>query len=93
MTDWWVPALLGLAVVAVLVALAWRPVRAKLRERDFAQPARISAAAREHLEAKFMQLASQSGKPRGLEWVRCDFEDDVIYAPTAAAVRSRPSWA
>ena len=27
-----------------------------------------------------MRLAGQSGKPRGLEWVHCDFDDDVIYA-------------
>ncbi|REK11173.1 MAG: hypothetical protein DWQ37_14670 [Planctomycetota bacterium] len=35
---------------------------------------------RERLEARFVALAGRSGKPRGLEWVRCDFDDDVIYA-------------
>jgi hypothetical protein len=35
---------------------------------------------REYLEARFFDLASQSGKPRGLQWVRCDFEDGVAYA-------------
>jgi hypothetical protein len=35
---------------------------------------------RERLEARSFTLAARSGKPRGLEWVRCDFEDDVIYA-------------
>ena len=35
---------------------------------------------REHLEARFIKLASSSGKPRGLDWVRCEFDDGVIYA-------------
>ncbi len=35
---------------------------------------------RERLEAKFFALASRAGKPRGLEWISCDFEDLVVYA-------------
>ncbi len=35
---------------------------------------------REHLEAKFLEFAAASGKPRGLTWVDCEFEDDVVYA-------------
>jgi hypothetical protein len=35
---------------------------------------------REWLEARFFSLASASGKPRGLSWVDCDFEDDVSFA-------------
>jgi hypothetical protein len=35
---------------------------------------------RERLEAKFVQLAGESGKPRGLRWTACDFDDDVSYA-------------
>ncbi|HTN75354.1 MAG TPA: hypothetical protein VL096_08910, partial [Pirellulaceae bacterium] len=35
---------------------------------------------REMLEAKFVSLASQSGKPRGLTWVDCDFESRVAFA-------------
>ncbi len=34
---------------------------------------------REYVEAKLVDLAAHSGKPRGLTWVRCDFEDDVAY--------------
>ena len=33
---------------------------------------------REHLEARFIKLASSSGKPRGLDWVRCEFDDSVM---------------
>jgi hypothetical protein len=35
---------------------------------------------REWLEARFLTLASQSGKPRGLAWADCDFENDVTFA-------------
>ena len=80
MSSWWILALIGLAAVAIAVGLAWRPVRRKLRERQLRQARRYFHRHREHLEARFMRLAAQSGKPRGLEWVRCDFEDDVTYA-------------
>jgi hypothetical protein len=35
---------------------------------------------REWLEAKFVEAASTSGRPRGLRWVDCDFENDITYA-------------
>ncbi len=35
---------------------------------------------REWLEARFVTAASKSGRPRGLRWVDCDFEDDVVFA-------------
>lgn len=35
---------------------------------------------REWLEAKFFTLASESGSPRGLEWVDVEFDDAVKFA-------------
>ena len=35
---------------------------------------------REWLEAEFVTRATASGKPRGLRWVDCDFDDDVAFA-------------
>ena len=35
---------------------------------------------REWLEADFVSRAEASGKPRGLRWVNCDFEDGVAFA-------------
>jgi hypothetical protein len=35
---------------------------------------------REWLEAHFLKIASSSGRPRGLAWVDCDFEDRVSFA-------------
>jgi hypothetical protein len=71
-----------IAAAAVLVALflAWRLVRARQREAQLARARQNFHHQREHLEAKFYQIASNSGKPRGLEWVGVDFEDSVVYA-------------
>ena len=80
MAAWWVPALTALVILSAVVAAAWRPVRARVRERQLARARRDFHRQREHLEARFIQLATRSGKPRGLEWVRCDFDDDVTYA-------------
>ena len=35
---------------------------------------------REWLEAEFVKQASRSGKPRGLAWADCDFENEVCFA-------------
>ena len=80
MAAWWVVPLVASIVALVIALAAWRPVRAAMRENELARARRDFHRQREHLEARFMRLAGQSGKPRGLEWVRCDFDDDVIYA-------------
>jgi len=73
--------LLGVAVLAIVVALlVWRPIRDLRRERVLSQAKREFHRRRERLEAKFVQLAGDSGKPRGLRWTDCDFENDVTYA-------------
>ncbi|HEY1786343.1 MAG TPA: hypothetical protein VGG30_12365 [Pirellulales bacterium] len=66
--------------LAIIAALAWRPARAAWREAHLARARREFHLHREHLEARFIKLASSSGKPRGLDWVRCEFDDGVIYA-------------
>ena len=35
---------------------------------------------REWLEADFLTRASETGKPRGLEWIDCEFADEVTFA-------------
>jgi hypothetical protein len=35
---------------------------------------------REHLEAAFFAAACASGKPRGLRWKDCEWEDEVAFA-------------
>lgn len=80
MAAWWVVPIIVIAAALLVVALAWPPLRARLREQQLARARRDFHRQRERLEARFFTLASRSGRPRGLEWVRCDFEDDVIYA-------------
>jgi len=52
--------------------LPWRP--------DLNRARKLFHLRREWLEARFFTLAATSGKPRGLEWVDCDFDDDVSFA-------------
>ena len=76
------PAVILICSIAVLFAflLAWRPMRNVLRENQFARLRKDFHRQREWLEARFFDIASRSGKPRGLNWTGVDFEDDVVYA-------------
>lgn len=77
--GWWIVA--GFSIVsATVIALLYRPLRKMLRESEFARAQREFRLQREHLEAKFFELAAASGKPRWLRWADCDFDNDVTYA-------------
>ena len=80
MSAWWVVPIVVAVLMLGIGILCWRPVRDRLRAGELARARRNFHLQREHLEARFFRIASDSGKPRGLEWVRCDFEDDVTYA-------------
>ncbi len=68
------------AVAGMATALALRPIRASRRAERLARAQRDFHRQREQLEAKFIERASQSGKPRGLRWTDVEFDDDVVYA-------------
>jgi len=68
------------AVAALALAVAVRPIRAARRAEKLARAQRDFHRQREQLEAKFIDRAAASGKPRGLRWTNVDFDDDVIYA-------------
>lgn len=78
--EYW-PWFVGGGALAIAVALvAWkihfrRPYRANV---DRAR--RLFHLQRERVEHRFFILAAGSGKPRGLEWIDCDFEDAVSFA-------------
>lgn len=74
---WLVPALL---LAITLVAVIWHPVRSSMREKELSRLRQDFHRQREHLEARFFTRASGSGKPRGLTWTNCDFDNDVTYA-------------
>ncbi len=75
-----VALLTAVAVIALAVQLVWRPYRTVRQEKSFSRARREFHLRREQLEAKFLTCAGDSGKPRGLRWVDCDFENDVTYA-------------
>lgn len=76
---WWVVAVSGVAAV-VAAAVLWRKVRARLLRAEYQRYRSAFHLQRERLEAKFFELAGNSGKPRGLRWTDCAFDDDVTYA-------------
>lgn len=63
----------GLAGV-VVAALAAVPLAKWMKRREVARASKEFKLQREGLEAKFFEIASCSGKPRGLRWVRCDWQ-------------------
>lgn len=63
-------------VAAAFLLRGWR--RIKRRRTEMAR--HQFHLRREWLEAEFLTRAGKSGRPRGLEWVDCDFEDDVAFA-------------
>lgn len=65
--------MLGLVAVLRPVRLARQAERLARLQRDFRRQ-------REQLEAKFIERAAASGKPRGLRWVDVMFDDAVVYA-------------
>jgi hypothetical protein len=76
---WWLlPALAAVAVIAAL--LVWRPLKAILQEIQTERARELFALQRERLEAKFLDMAAASGKPRGLRWKDCDWASEVRFA-------------
>ena len=72
-----------LAALGAVVALAFRGGRSWAMRRREAQQLRARQEfllRREWLEAKFLEIASARGLPRGLAWVDCDFESPVSFA-------------
>jgi hypothetical protein len=72
-----------LAIVAGLgglMLLFWRSLRSLGRGIQVERARELFVLQRERLEAKFVTAASRSGKPRGLRWKDCNFENDVELA-------------
>ncbi|MBI1901353.1 MAG: hypothetical protein HYS13_09620 [Planctomycetia bacterium] len=87
---WVVVGSLGTVVVVAVAAVLTRVVRRRRLERDWARALREFRRQREYLEAEFLRLAAQSGKPRGLRWTDCDFQNEVLFAKDR---RSAALWA
>lgn len=69
-----------LTLIGLLVAVLWKPLRSRMRSREVKRATRLFRLQREQLEAKFFDLARMQGKPRGLRWLDCDWQDAVTFA-------------
>jgi len=76
------PVVIGVGIAFVLLAIVvlWPRVRDYWAMRELERVRNIFYRRREWAEAKFLTLASESGKPRGLAWVQCEFDNGVSFA-------------
>ena len=85
MTALWILGGLLVAVMLAIFIAAFCVVFVRRRqeaaiESDMQEARAEFRKQREWLEARFFTLASESGRPRGLRWVDCEFADDVAFA-------------
>ncbi len=67
-------------VSLILAVVLWRPIRKRRLAREVAGGVAQFRLKREQLEAKFFDLAAAGGKPRGLRWLECEWQDPVAFA-------------
>lgn len=60
--------------------LVWSLVRRTLFSRKVERLLRDYVRDRDEIQAAFLQAAADSGKPRGLAWKQCDFQDGLLLA-------------
>ena len=66
-------------VLFVALAIVSRPLLKRLRRREAQQALAQFKLQREQLELKFFEMAQVRGKPRGLRWIDCDWQDRVTF--------------
>jgi hypothetical protein len=79
----WVWLIAGVVVCGVAgtgLVLASKRWQLKRHRQRLASQREEFHRRREWLEARFLTLASRSGRPRGLAWVDCEFDDPVAFA-------------
>ena len=64
----------------LIAASAWAIVRPTLFTRRMERALQQFVRNQEKLEAAFFKAAAASGKPRGLEWTECAFQQGVVMA-------------
>jgi len=75
----WMWIFAAVVLSGLVIALCWAAARHP-RRTTVERARKLFHLQREHLEFRFFQLASQGYRPRGLELVDCDFEDEVSFA-------------
>ncbi len=82
-TSFWLWTGGGLAALMVAIAIARRPLLRYARRREAEQALKSFRLKRELLEARFFDIARTLGKPRGLRWIDCDWQEKVSFARDA----------
>jgi hypothetical protein len=72
--------IIGSVICLLIAGLAAIPLLRRRRRRVLQRAVREFRRQREMLEAKFFDLAAGGGKPRGLRWVECDWQEAVTFA-------------
>jgi hypothetical protein len=76
---WWIAA--GLVVIAVIgIVVAWRPLKKLGGDIQVERAKELFLLQRELLQPKFLDTAAATGKPRGLRWRECTFDDALAFA-------------
>ncbi len=75
----WVLVAMGVLAGLAVLAILWRPLRAFGREVQVERARELFRLQRERLEAQFMKAAGASGKPRGLLWKDCEWDNGVEF--------------
>jgi hypothetical protein len=71
---------IGAAICLIIAGLAAIPLIRRRRRLALQRAYCEFRRQREMLEAKFFDLAAAGGKPRGLRWVECDWQETVTFA-------------
>ncbi len=73
--------ILSIVIGAIILSLAigLRPLLNWLQAREARHAIREFRLRRETLEAKFFDVAAAVGKPRGLRWKKCDWQESVTF--------------
>src|SRR4029079_2388631 len=70
----------GAVVVSGLAVALWGAAIRHPRRTSIERARKLFHLQRERLEFRFFQLAAQSYKPRGLDLIDCDFDDEISFA-------------
>lgn len=76
----WIAAAVIMGVIALALGLrSWRYLHAFGKEVQLERARELFKLQRERLEMQFMKAAAATGKPRGLRWKDCDWDNEVEF--------------
>lgn len=70
---------IGAVILLAVAAMVVPPLLRRLVQRRTRRAIAEFRLRREGLEARFFDLARRQGKPRGLRWTQCDWQESVTF--------------